>query len=690
MATLEKIRNKSVLLIVVIGVALIAFIIGDFFTSGRTFFGDGTTAAVVGKEKIGIQDFQRRYEEANQQMQQQNQSADPALVQNQVLNGMIQEILLNDEADKLGIFVTENELSEAMVGKNANPMMMQFAQQMGAESPAQLYEMIFSPTKFGIKEEQIAPARAEWLKKESEMEKNLRYMKVGGLIAGSIQANNLDKKAIYDENATTSYVNLIKKDYSSLKDSDFPVTDAELQAEYDKIKEQFKQESEVRRIHYIALDIKPSPVDEKSALKIVEGAVAQLKANPGVDAVRNNSDLVINESTVRIADITDPQVKEFVVASEIGAVSNYSHVDDTYTITKLTGKKIETDSVKINMVGVEGPKAIQDSVVNLLNAGTTLADIAKVKGVKGTQPDYWIPLYQLGKEDEATKAKILNAGATYFILNEAPQGATICQVVEKKAPKQMYEIATVSYKTFPSQTTIENLRDGLQKFITANNSSKAFADKAIAAGYQAVETIITPENPQIDRIENTRKAIQWVFGGEVGNVSSIFDKEANNKMVVVSIDEIIPAGYTPVTNKNVKTLLTNIVRRDKKATSLIQKFNGKAKDLAGFATIMESKVDTAVAVTFGQSFIPQIGANEPVLLGRVPVSKVNQLVGPVKGDLGVYVYQVAKIDNQGPAFNAEESAARFSSVRGGQAVMQRAIEILRKSTKIENKIIKFF
>lgn len=690
MATLEKIRNKSVLLIVVIGVALLAFIIGDFFTSGRTLFGDGTTAAVVGNEKIDIQTFQRRYEEASQQMQQQNQSTDPALIQSQVLNGMIQEILLDKEAEKLGIYVTPNELTESMVGKNANPMMVQFAQQMGAETPAQLYDMIFNPTKFGITEEQIAPARAEWLKREGEMEKNLRYMKIGNLISGSIQANDLDKKAMFEDNSITSYINIVKKDYSSLKDADFPVSDAELKAEYDKIKEQFKQDADVRRIHYIAVDIKPSPADETAAIKIVETAVEQLKTNPGVDAVRNNSELVIKESTVRINDVNDPQLKDFITASEVGSVSNYTHTVDTYSVTKLIGKKIETDSVKINMVGVEGPKALQDSVVNLLNAGTSIADIAKIKGVNGTQPDYWIPIYQLGKEEAETKNKIINAGTAYFILNEAPQGATICQVIEKKAPKQMYEIAEVSYKVFPSSTTIQNLRDGLQNFIATNNTSKTFAEKAIAAGYQAVETVITPETPQIDRISNTRKAIQWAFGGEIGSVSPIFDKESNNKMVTVAIDEIYPAGYTPLNDKDVKTELTNIVRRDKKAASLIQKYNGKAKDLAGFATVMESKVDSAVTVTFGQMFIPMVGANESALLGRVPVSKANQVVGPIKGNNGVYVYEVVKVDNQGPAFNAAQSAAQYASTLGGQAVMQRAIEILRKGTTIENKIIKFF
>lgn len=143
MATLEKIRKKSTLLLVVVGVALLAFIIGDFFTSGRTLFGTGTTIAKVGDRKIDVQDFQRRNEEASQQMQQQqpNSKIDPAVMQAQVLQSMIQESLLDEEMNRLGITVTDAELSKAMTGANAHPYMMQFARQMGAESPDQVYDL---------------------------------------------------------------------------------------------------------------------------------------------------------------------------------------------------------------------------------------------------------------------------------------------------------------------------------------------------------------------------------------------------------------------------------------------------------------------------------------------------------------------------------------------------------------------
>ena len=113
MATLEKIRKKSVLLLVIIGAALIAFIIGDFLNSGRSIFGNATTVANVDGEKIDYMQYQQRYSaltENNQQMR----DTDPAIIQNQVLDQMIGEIFLNEEYDALGIDVSDSELSDYM------------------------------------------------------------------------------------------------------------------------------------------------------------------------------------------------------------------------------------------------------------------------------------------------------------------------------------------------------------------------------------------------------------------------------------------------------------------------------------------------------------------------------------------------------------------------------------------------
>ena len=382
MAALEKIRKKSVFLIVVIGVALFAFIIGDFLNSGQTFFGNATTVAKVGGEKIDIHQFQSNLEEMSQQVQNSGQQIDMALIQQRVLENMIDEKLFNKEIEKLGIEVSDEELTEYMTGRFATPQMYQFAQQMGAPDTKTLYDMLFNPSKYNLNNEMVAPAKAEWLKMEKNITLQVSQMKLANLIIGTIPANDLDVKALNAGNATSSVL-LVQKPFSSVSDDDAKVSDEEINARYASDKGMFRQKQEVRRIHYITVDIKPSAADEAAANRLFVSADSALRNTAGIEAVTTNSDLMVKNSTSRLSDISNTKVKDFVAAAAVGAVSEMTHIGDTYSVVKLLGKTVEVDSILVDMVAVEGEKSVQDSILNLLKGGKTVAEIEKVKGVSG-------------------------------------------------------------------------------------------------------------------------------------------------------------------------------------------------------------------------------------------------------------------------------------------------------------------
>lgn len=683
MAALEKIRSKAVFLTVIIGVALLAFIMGDFLTSGRTFFGDGNTIAKVGDEKIDAIVFQRRYEKVYAQYQDRGQSVDGSVIQNQVLNQMMGEILLDSEIEALGIYVTDEELTNAMTGTNARPQIMQFARQMGAESPDQLHDMLFNPAKYGLPEDQVAKFRENWIDLEKDIERSLKYEKLQNLIAGTLQANDLDRKELWEENATVNTINYVKQDFATLTDSEYEPTDADLKKAYDDLKAQFKLDTEMRQAHIIAVDIAPSTVDLNTAKDMIDSTYAALLNAPGIDMIRNNSDLVINEMSVRASDIRDTEVKDFVTAAEVGAVKTPKFASNVYTIVKVNGKKMEVDSVKLNVMMVQGDKKLQDSIKVQLNAGVSFAEIQKNKSAQG-QEGVWQVLLQA---PDSIKSKIFNGGDGYFALQENNQMAYFCKVIEKKAPKMVYDIANISYTVYPSTKTIEDLTTGLQNFINTNNTSELFAANAAKAGYNALPVNVTAEDPQINNIDGSRKCVKWLFEVSEGSVSPI--EKLSDKMVTVALDKINEEGYLGMDNSLVKTQVAAKARNEKKAEALLAKYDGKAKDLNGFATLMNAKVDTT-QVTFGQMFIAKIGVGESDLTARVATAKLNDVVGPVKGNNGVYVFQVVKQDRTERTPTTEEGDRRFAMSRGSNAVMNHALDILRNATTVENKMIKFF
>lgn len=690
MAVLEKIRSKSVFLLIVIGVALLAFIIGDFLNSGRSFFGAGTTVAKVDGTKISITDFQRRYEQYNQQLQASNQKVDGAVVQNQVLQDMVTEQLLEEEAEALGIDVTDAEITEAMTGQGAVPAVVQMAHQLGLESPAQLHDLVFNPGKYGAQDADVAQVRAQWLEMEKNVTNQLKYQKIGVLLSGAIQANDLDKEAIAADMSTASTVDLVNVPYSSLDNKDFPVSDEELQARYEKEKSQFKTEDEIRKIHYIAVNIVPSQDDLAKAQKLFNSVDSTLRVTMGVESVRNISELTINQRTVRSNDV-DAATREFIASAAEGAVSAPRFRSDEHSLVKLLSKKMDVDSVNVDMLQVQGAKKVQDSVLNLLNSGKPFAEVADNK-VAGGQQNMWMNLMQMGADSKSVEAKkkLLAAGSEYFVIDSNDNAALIYRVNEKKAPKQMYEIAEVSYKVFPSDETIDNLRAGLQKYISANNTAKLFADNAIASGYQALEAEVTAETPQINGIESTRKEVQWAFGAEKGSVSSIYDKEGNDKMIAVALDDIIPAGYMPLSDSGVRSVIETKVRNDKKGEKLLADYKGKASDLAGYAKLMNVPVDTAVTITFSQDFIPVLRNMESKLTAEAPYAKQGSLNGPVKGDQGVFVYKVVKNEKSSTQMTPEQLAQRYSMSMGSAAVSRMAVEILKENKDIVNNLIDFY
>lgn len=694
MATLEKIRSKSVLLMVIIGVALLAFIIGDGLTSGRTLFSNPTMIAKVGDRKIDVTEFQRRYEQANQRLQQQGSKEDPAVIQQHILNSMVQEALLDEEIEALGIKVTDKELSRAMVGPEAFPMMMQFARQYGFETPDQMLDVVKNPSKYQVPAQQAAELQAVWNEQETNMERGLKQMKFANIMSGVIAANELDAKALYDANASTSHISYVKKDYSSLPDDKYPVSDDEIKAQYNKEKNIFKSDEESRSVSYIAVPVAPSQSDLVAGQQVVETALAELAAHPDLEGVAGNVDFGIDRQSTTASAITVPALRQFVTAAAPGEVKLTSQINNEYVIAKYFGSKNEVDSINIDMVAFAGPAAARDSLLAALNSGKAFDEALKMSGVQGGQADLWTSLLQVN--NDSIKRRLVNAPAGYFIGDSIGEQAMIYRVNEKKAPVTVYDYATVSYKIEPSEETINNLNDNLDKFIVENNNAPAMtAEKAAAAGYTLLPASVTATSAQLANIPSSRAAVKWVMDAKKGQVSPVFEvgNSGNQRLLVVALNDINEPGFIPVTDPQVKQYLTSKVRNDKKAADLIAQYKGKANDLNGYAQLIAPGDTAAIAtaaVTFGQPFIAGIGFGESALLGRVPVTPVNTVAGPVKANNAVVVYQVTSVDNEGRPYNFEESATRFGGQLGSQSVMNKVVDILRNNTEVETDLLKFY
>ncbi len=694
MATLEKIRQRKKILAIVIGAALLAFIIEVGIEAiGRS--GGNSAAAKVGNEKIDIMAFQRRVEQEAANDQQNNQQTDAALRQQQVLDEMINEKLLEQEYEKLGIYVSDKEISELMIGKNPAPSVMQFAQQVGAKSPAELYDFIMNPGKQGVQESQVAELRNEWNKLKDDIIKQYRFAKLQNLLAGCIQPNDLDLAQIKDDESMTNVITFAKKDYASLPDDKYPVSDEELKAEWEKIKPIFKTDEDTRMIHYIAVNIDPSAEDIAAAKKIADAAYIALQKGRGVDSVRLLGTVQIDTAKMVQKDIP-AKVRDFFASAPVGTTRrDTTTASNRHVMYKLINKEVSLDSVELSYVIAQGDAKFQQSILEQLNAGKSLDELKKANAQKvDGKLNEWQRVFNA---PDSMRTKIANATpGTYFTYMSGDQGATLMRIDSKKPAKTFYTVATVSYDAYASTKTSDGLRDKLQDFLNKNKTAKAFEENAAKAGYNAVEMMISPSTAQLGLglygqggIKDTRKAIKWAFDNKKDMVSPIFS-DNNNVMVAVAIDDIYEGGYLPYNFTQGKEMLTNRVRNSKKGDALIKQYQGKAKDLNGYAAAMGTQIDT-VNIVFAANSDPKLGS-EPGLIGRMAAAKQGELQGPWKGENAVFVYQVVKQEKSNYNPTKEELVNRYAQSRGAQAFAngRTIFNILSKATKVKKRLIDFY
>ena len=676
MATLEKIRSKSVLLFTVIIVALLAFILGDFFNSGRSLFGGGTTVAEIGEHEIDVQLYQQRLNLVNQQLQEQGKEADFDMVQTQVLQEMLFEKMMNAELEKVGIVVTNKELGD-IITKNPQT--------------AQIIDAIKNPGKYNIPAEYAEQLKGQLANLETESENQIKQFIYGYLFNGLFTANELDAKQAYDAINKNYHVSFTSKELASLPDDEFQVSDAEIKAEWNKNKEKYALENEMRTIKYFTVLLNPSVEDNMAAENAVNTAIAGLNEKPGVEAIASDVNFNIKTKVYAPSQIKDLQLKNFVDTAKVGQAVVVSKLDKTYTIAKLLSAKNEMDSVNVSVIQMSDSLTF-DSVMNAVNNCAAVKTFIAENGGKTQGADsVWIRLSE-PNTDKDLKAKILNASVGQKIaIDTVANGQQIyaLYVVNEKTPAvKISEVAEITYVVEPSEKTINDLTGKLDEFLANNTTLEDFAT-APTAGYALNNANIDATSSHINYMPESRAAIKWAMNAKKGEISTPFSNRDNNRLLVVAVTGIY-TDYITTENEELKQGLIAEIRDNKKAEAIIADFNSKgAKDLVGYMALTGDTITNA-RVALSNISVNTLGSYENAFIGAVTGAEKGQLIGPMKTNNAVVVAQIDDIDNIGRPYNFKEYKDHFNQMMGGNALYNNLFGIMKGSNKLESKLLDFY
>ena len=668
MAALGKIRRRGITLIVIIGLGLFAFIAEEAFRSCNGIKGEARQqVGEISGEKVNVQDYQKMVDEYQDAikftMQRDNLSEDELnQVKDQVWQQLVSNKVLQADAEKVGLTVTEDEL-QAVLNDGTNPLLAQtpfINQQTGRFDVNTLKQFLegYNKAKSSNPQqaEQMQVAYNYWMFVEKNLRTQLLGQKYQALVASCVLSNKAEAKMAFTEQNEEAEIQLASLPYSSIKDADVTISDEDLKAKYEELKPAFRQTVETRDIKYVDFQIMASASDRNAIVKEMKNLQQQLSqaADPSQVVSKSGSEIPYLGLPVSSAAYQAyPDIASKIDSLGVGTTAvTENKKDNTLNIIRVMNKAQLPDSVQFSQIQIaaatsEIAKSKADSIQKALSNGADFEAIAKRYGQTGEKVWFTGTQYEHATSMNQENRQFINAimnGEINKVSNIAlSQGNIILQVLDKRALKTKTTAAVIKKVIDFSKDTRGMAFNKFSEFVAKSTTLADIEKNASKYGYKVQEQKnITTAEHNVVGVRGTRDALKWIFDAKEGDVSPLYECGNNDHFMVISLTKVHPQGYRTWDDPEVKEMLKREVMKDKKAEKLIAKLKGVNSIAA--AQAKGAKVSTVNQITFASPvFIQGMGAVEPALSGAVAATPVGKFCkAPVKGNSGVYMFQVTK------------------------------------------------
>ena len=715
MAAIGKIRSWGPGLVVILGLGLVGFIAQDGFSTckGQAQV-DSSTAGVIDGEKIEIQEFQSlvgEYQEFAKLQGQDNLNEDQLnSLRDYVWNECVNNKLVEEQAAKLGLTVTDEEVVNVLKegthpAISETPLLSQFVnpqtRAFDANQVAAYREYLKQQSQSNAQAaEQAVLFERCWPVAERILAQKILEMKYQTLLAGCVMSNPVSAKAAFDNQNIESEVIMASMPYASINDNEIEVTDADLKAKYDEMKEQFKTRADLAEIKYVVCQVTASKKDRDALMEVMQKASKALKSDSA-----SVSD-VVREAQSQVAYLGLPLSKNALPSdladsiSKMGAgqvTAPFESRDNTLNVVKLFSKENVADSIEFRMIslmGMQSAKATADSIMKSISAGVAFDSIAKKYNQRGEKT------WMTSNEYESAPTLTADNKAIYTALLKAPvnevkdlelsQGHIILQITQRKGNVEKFNVAIVKRAIDFSNETYNETYNKFSQFVSESQDIEGLQAKCADYGYVVMDGQVTNADHTIANIRSSHDAIKWLFTeAEEGHISKVFDRCGDNdRLMVVGLSKLTPKGY--LAQSTVEATLKQEVLRDKKFAKLSEKLAG-VKSVAE-AQAKGARLDSISHITFrAPVYVPSIVMPEPALSGAVAGTEKGAFSKHVvKGQAGAYVFQVInRTQREGVTFNEKvsEAALRQSAL---QQTVGMAMQELRDKVEIKDNRYIFF
>ncbi|MBQ5974361.1 MAG: SurA N-terminal domain-containing protein [Bacteroidales bacterium] len=705
MGIIGSIRKHSWIAVAVVGVAIVAFIIGDLTKNNRGIPDMGK----INGSTITYQRFTELTEEMeNNYKRQQGVNQIPADVEyqlrDQVWQTLVGETLTDEQFEKLGLTVSPAELNDMYVGTFIHPYLRQsFTDPKTGEYQTQAIQ--YYVDNF---ENLDTMQRMQWVELEKAVKTDRKQQKYSSLISRGMYMPTAIAKQMADLSSKVSNALAMNVTYQSVADDEITLTEEDYQKYYNKHKAEFRLRDEMRELNYIVYPIVPTQQDLADIQAAVEKTWEEFQQQTPEELiffVNAESDHSYDSTYRKANEFASPMDSAIMAAGE-GAFISPRVVGNEWMMAKVLNVANRPDSLRASAIyifndkvggnitrGDEQAKLLADSVVNIVRSGAMTFEEAVTKYSDDPQKadNNGDMQWQLDGNYGFLNEDIINTpeGGVFVVKHPNEVGYFVVKVTGKTTPHRKYRVATITRTIAASEGTTRNIYNNANRFAGNNRTFAEMTATAQAENLQMRNAMATAMSYSIPGINNARSIVQWAFN-EKTNAGDVADQifEADDMYIVAALKDIYKVGYA--TLDQIRPNIENQVRIEKKAELLkarIEEAKNAGANLNAIATKMNVALDTLDSISFNDYFLGKYGM-EPKVQSSIVAAEPNTLVGPIQGANGVYMFMVtAKGENpSAPDPSAIRSQKQQSFMQGLRNIQQ----VLKDHAKVVDQRNKFF
>ncbi|MBD0825317.1 SurA N-terminal domain-containing protein [Aestuariibaculum marinum] len=701
MAVLNKIRQRSLFLIVVIALALFSFVLADLFKSGSAFAGSDNVVATINGKDITREDFLQKVEVMQRQL---GPNATNTQVMNRVWDQEVRKAVMETQFEELGISVEKDQMRDILKTALANSP--EFLNEAGLFDENKLNEYIANL------KETSAEGYSQWVNYEKTIASNALQQNYFNMVKAGLTGTLAEGELEYKLEGNKVDIKYVQLAYSSIADSLVEVSKSDISSYISKNKKQYEVEAS-RDIKFVQFNEVASVEDENEIkkeltdlLKDREEYNSVTKANESVKGflsttddegfVNSNSDIKFDDRFLFKSSLPST-IADSIFKLNVGETYGPYKDNGYYKISKVVAAKQVPDSAKVRhilipFIGAQSAqmdvtqtdaqaKATADSLLAVIKADRSkfpelVTEFSSDKGSVENEGRYdWHPYNTMVPEfnDFEFEGNVGDLGVVKTVF-----GYHIIEIEGLKEKQKAVQVGTIARRIEPSEATIDKVFRDASSFELA-----VLDDKDFDAEAEAQKFVVRPVNgikvldENIPGVGNQRQIVRWAFE-EGNNVGAIKRFSVTNGYVIAQLVAKHEKGLMSVEEATASVL--PIIRKEKKAEMLRDRVS--ATNLDDLAASQNTSVRTASAINMKNPTISGAG-REPLVVGAAFGLSEGETSELIDGNNGVYMVQVTKVTPAVALENYQAAANRVEQQKMN-VVTSKLYNALKESADIED------